>query len=193
LALATIDSKYTDFSLFSETLIRSSNYSYRIDFFKSAGVFGYFKKNKRTFSAIINIQDFITGHFIQYVTVNNVDFFFFFIKGFFKHVKPIYRTFKFILRKKLRKLSRKAYAFKKMNRVLRYKIQKTLPHMNIRSYLHRIRVFISKSIHLVKMLNKQIPENKCLVANYTTLETFLIHKSNINKYRNYPFIFLSRN
>lgn len=194
-SIACIEEKYSDFNLFSENLIRSSSYMYRIDFFKSAGSFGFLKKNKRTFAVVSKVQDYIVLNFIHYITKYNIDFFFFFVKGFFKHIKPIFRTFRKILRKKLKKIGKKAYAFKRLNRILRFKINRHLSYLGVNHniYLSRIRMFISKSMQLVKLLNNPIPLNKCLVADYETLNTFLINRRSISKYKRYPYIFLSRN
>lgn len=93
--------KLFDFNAIYENIHLLNNNKFRIDYFRSAGIYGYKKKEKTSYQVIENVSELIVDRFIEYNTIHKIDFFFFYVKGSFKHVKTIYHYFTDILKDNL--------------------------------------------------------------------------------------------
>lgn len=188
------DNSFDTYS-FTEYLSRVDNRSFRIDYFMSAGSFGFFKKEKKSPSIIKIIQEYIHFYFIGYIITYKIDFFFLYLKGSFKNIKSIYYTFKKILKETFYSFRKERRSYRKKIKLLssllrkhaiRYKCTNLASISNLRKCLSSVYFFS-------RYLKHQIPQNTCLLGNVVTSEILLVDDVDIHNYFKYPYIFLVKN
>ena len=163
---------------------------YKIDYFKSAGIFKLKKKLKRSNQIKEFLYKYMLTSYNSFSVLNKFDFFFFHIKGLFRHVSFVtdtfskaifFNNFEYINNVK-KKIKRSYNSFIKISKLQSLPVKRLV--LTIKSFIKTARFFLKK-------LNSNIENESFLVGNIKTglIYNFPIFK--LNKFLKYPYFILS--
>lgn len=185
-----------DVNLLYETSDLYDYKKFRIDYFKSAGSFGYIKRNKTSYHIIEEVLEMISDTFIDYVTKYKIDFFFIYIKGSFKHIKILYSHFTKIIKDSFTEYRSKMWGYLKLKNVFYRRIyyRRRYKKLSNSDYVSKIQFAIERASYFwERLINRiQASENSYLVYHIESLDAYSIDVNDIHKYLNNQYIVVSR-
>lgn len=174
------------------------NYGFSTYNFMSAGLFGHTKKkHKRSFKVSDTVNPVIEKNFFEFTKLHKIDFFFLYLKGYFKQITSILYCFQNILKEKLYILKGKFRYLKKQKRSYYRRLKAHASHFKLSpsDYINNLRHSWSLYRHCISYLSSSEPKlvDHLLFVDILDLENpKLVEASEVGKYLNRQFICVSK-
>ena len=174
------------------------NYGFSTYNFMSAGLFGHTKKkHKRSFKVSDTVNPVIEKNFFEFTKLHKIDFFFLYLKGYFKQITSILYCFQNILKEKMYILKGKILSLKKQKRSYYRRLKAHAWHFKLSpsDYINNLRLSWSIYRHCISYLSSSEPKlvDHLLFVDILDIENpKLVEASEVGKYLNRQFICVSK-